>query len=113
MLTLARFSVRRPVAALLAWIGVALALGLIGFGIESRLSPSILVVPGSESARAEHLANARFGPTQLTPILLEGPKASLDRQGPILVRALRARPHTRVLSAWDAGSASAELRPSN
>ena len=113
MLTLARFSVRRPVAALLAWIGVALALGLIGFGVESRLSPSVLVVPGSESARAEHLANARFGPTQLTPILLEGPKASLDRQGPILVRALRARPRTRVLSAWDAGSASAELRPSS
>jgi len=113
MLTLARLSLRRPVAALLAWIGVALALGLIGFGIESRLSPSILVVPGSESARAEHLANAQFGPTQLTPILLQGPTATLDRQGPILVRALRARPHTRVLSAWDTGSASAELRPSS
>jgi hypothetical protein len=29
------------------------------------------------------------------------------------VRVPRARPHTRVLSAWDAGSASAELRPSS
>ena len=113
MLTLARLSLRRPVVALLAWIGVALALGLVGVGIESRLSPSILVVPGSGSARAEHIANAQFGPTQLTPILLKGPRAALDRQGPSLVRALRQRPHTRVLSAWDSGSASAELRPSS
>ncbi len=113
MLTLARFSMRRPVAALLAWIGVALALGLIGFGIESRLSPSILVVPGSESAKAERLADKQFGPTQLTPILLQGPKAAMDRQGKILVRALRARPDTRVLSPWDAGPASKQLRPSS
>jgi RND superfamily putative drug exporter len=113
MLSLARFSLRRPVAALAAWIGVAIALGLIGFGIESRLSPSILVVPGSESARAEQIAKDQFGPTQLTPILLQGPKSALDRQGPILVRALRARPSTRVLSAWDPGSASAALRPSS
>jgi putative drug exporter of the RND superfamily len=112
MLTLARFSLRRPVLALIAWGLVAVSLGAVGFGIEHRLSPSILVVPGSESARADHLARAQFGPTQLTPILLQGPTAVLDRQGPILVRALRARPHTRVLSAWDTGSASAQLRPS-
>jgi RND superfamily putative drug exporter len=111
MLTLARLSLRRPVLALVAWIGIAAALAAIGFGIEHRLSPSILVVPGSESARAEHLGRAEFGPTQLTPILLHGPRAELDRQGPTLVRALRARPHTRVLSAWDTGSASAALRP--
>ena len=113
MITLARLSLRRPVLALLAWTALAVAFGAIGFGVEHRLSPSILVVPGSESARAEHLANAQFGPSQLTPILLRGPKATLDSQGPVLVRALRARPHTRVLSAWDTGSASAALRPSN
>ena len=45
------------------------------------------------------------------PILLEGPKAQLDRQGPQLVAALAKRSHTRVLSAWDAGTASAGLRP--
>jgi RND superfamily putative drug exporter len=113
MITLARFSLRRPVLALLAWTALAVAFGAVGFGVEHRLSPSVLVVPGSESARAEHLANAQFGPSQLTPILLRGPKTTLDREGPVLVRELRARPHTRVLSAWDSGSASAALRPSN
>src|SRR5512132_3221646 len=113
MIALARLSLRRPVLALLAWTALVVALGGVGFGVAHQLSPSILVVPGSESARAEHLANAQFGPSQLTPILLRGPKATLDRQGPVLVRDLRARPHTRVLSAWDTGPASAALRPSN
>ena len=113
MIALARLSLRRPVLALLAWTALAVSLGAIGFRIEHRLSPSILVVPGSESARAEHLARAQFGSTQLTPILLLGPRATLDRDGPALVRSLRARPRTRVLSAWDTGSASAELRPSS
>src|SRR5512133_2595508 len=107
MIALARLSLRRPVLALLAWTAVAVALG-----VAHQLSPAILVVPGSESARAEHLANAQFGPSQLTPILLRGPQGTLDKQGPALVVALRARPHTRVLSAWDTGSASAALRPS-
>ena len=78
-------------------------LSLIGFGVSKSLSPTITVVPGTESARAEKLAGAKFGPTQLVPILLEGPKAQLDRQGPPLVAALAKRAHTRVLSAWDAG----------
>ncbi len=79
----------------------------------NSLSPSIVVVTGTESSRAERLANAHFGATQLVPILLQGPKAQLDRQGPRLVRDLLRRPHTRALSAWDAGAASQGLRPSS
>jgi hypothetical protein len=75
-------------------------------------APSVTVVPGTQSARAQQLANAQFGPTQLVPIVLEGPKAQLDRQGPALVRALDKRPNTRVLSAWDGGAATTELRKS-
>lgn len=112
MLSLARFSVRRPKLALTCWLAVAAALTLIGLGVSSTLSPSITVVPGTQSSRAQQLANATFGPTQLVPILLTGPTGQLNRQGPLLVRALARRPHTRVLSAWDAGSASAGLRPS-
>lgn len=77
--------------ALVAWTALVVALGAVGFGVAHQLSPSILVVPGSESARAEHLANAQFGPSQLTPILLRGPQRTLDKQGPALVLALRAR----------------------
>jgi RND superfamily putative drug exporter len=113
MLHLARLSISRPRAAFVAWAAVALVLALIGLGVSKSVSPSIVVVPGTESSRAEHLTNAQFGPTQLVPILLQGPANELNRQGPQLVRALVKRPHTRALSAWDAGAASQGLRPSS
>ncbi len=91
---------------------VAIVLGAIGLGVSHSLSPTIVVVPGTESSRAQTLTNARFGSTQLVPILLRGPSAALDREGPRLVRDLVKRPHTRALSAWDAGVASQGLRPS-
>lgn len=111
MISLAKLSIRRPKTALAAWLIVGIVLSLIGFGVSKTLSPTISVVPGTQSARAQQLGNAQFGATQLVPILLEGPKGQLNRQGPPLVAALAKRPHTRVLSAWDAGTASAGLRP--
>ncbi|HEU4975263.1 MAG TPA: MMPL family transporter [Baekduia sp.] len=111
MLRLARLSIARPRIALALWAAVAIALALIGFGISDALSPSKTAVSGSESARAVHLANAEFGPSQLVPVLLEGPKAQLNRQGPALVRKLSAEKDIRVMSAWDNGPLAAELRP--
>src|ERR1022692_1953911 len=111
MIGLAKLSIRRPKLSLALWSLIAIVLTLIGFGVSSTLSPSITVVPGTQSSRAEQLANAQFGPSQLVPILLEGPKAQLNREGPRLVVALTRRPQTRVLSAWDAGTARAGLRP--
>jgi RND superfamily putative drug exporter len=111
MLHLARFSTRRPFAAFAIWFVVAAALAAIGLGVSHSLSPTIVVVPGSETARAEHLAESNFGPSVLVPVMLEGPKAQLDRQGPALVKALAARRDTRVLSAWDIGEAGKSLRP--
>lgn len=111
MISLAKLSIQRPKTALAAWLIIAVVLSLIGLGVSKTLSPTITVVPGTQSSRAQQLGNAQFGPGQLVPILLEGPKAELDRQGPSLVAALAKRPHTRVLSAWDAGTASASLRP--
>ncbi|HET8755475.1 MAG TPA: MMPL family transporter, partial [Solirubrobacteraceae bacterium] len=93
------------------WGAVAIALALIGLGVSDRLSPSVVVVPGTSSARAQHLADAKFGASVLVPVLLEGPQSALDRQGPILVRRLRAERDIRVLSAWDGGSTGTELRP--
>lgn len=111
MISLAKLSMRRPKAALAVALMVTVALGLIGLGVDHSLSPSVTVVPATDSYRAQHLAEQKFGPSQLVPILLEGPKAQLDREGPKLVVALTKRPNTRVLSAWDAGTASAGLRP--
>jgi RND superfamily putative drug exporter len=114
VIRLARLSIRRPREALLGWGVLAVVLTLIGLGVSHSLSPSIVVVPGTESSRAQQLANAHFGPTQLVPILLQVPPtqvSQLERQGPRLVRDLVKRAHTRVLSAWDAGAASEGLRP--
>ena len=111
MISLAKLSIKRPKAMLAVWLVVAAVLTVIGLGVANTLSPTVNVVAGTESARAQQLAGAQFGPTQLVPILLEGPKAQLDRQGPKLVALLAKRPNTRVLSAWDAGTASATLRP--
>ena len=111
MISLAKFSIRHPKTALIGWLIAAGLLIWIGFGVSKTMSPSVTVVKGTESARAQQLADQQFGPTQLVPILLEGQKAQLNTVGPKLVVALTKRPHTRVLSAWDAGSASATLRP--
>jgi len=90
MIRLARVSVRRPVLAILAWTVVAAALTLVGLGVASSISPTVTTVAGTQSSRAE-LARSQFGPSVLVPILLEGPGARLDHQGPALVRALAAR----------------------
>ena len=111
MLRLARFSARRPFVSFAVWLAVAAVLAAIGLGISSALSPTVVVVPGSETARAEHLAESNFGPSILVPVLLEGPKDELDKQGPALVSALASRKDTRVLSAWDVGDTGASLRP--
>lgn len=111
MISLAKFSIRRPRLALAGWLVIAGALIAIGFGVANSMSPSITVVSGTESGRAQQLANTHFGPSQLVPILLEGPSQTLNRVGPRLVVELMKRPHTRVLSAWDAGAASTGLRP--
>jgi hypothetical protein len=75
-------AIRRPVPALAIALAVVLALAGLGLGVSHRLSPSIVVVAGTESSRAQHLTDAQFGPGVLVPILLEGPPAELDRQGP-------------------------------
>ena len=112
MISLAKHSIERPKAALIGWLIAGIALSLIGLGVAHSLSPSVTVVPGTDSSKAQQLATSEFGPTQLVPILLEGPKTQLNYQGPKLVTMLSNRPHTRVLSAWDSGTASAGLRPS-
>ena len=111
MIRLARLSLRHPVASLVTLGVLGLVLSLIGLGVKSSLSPTITVVPGTEASRAQHYTDQHFGPSVLVPILLEGPAKQLDRQGPVLVRDLSRRSGTRVLSAWDAGTAGAQLRP--
>ena len=110
MVSLAKFSIRRPKIALVGWLVVAILLSVIGLSVDQYVSPQVNAA-NTQSHHAQQLAEEKFGPTQLMPILLEGPKTQLDQQGPKLVVALIKRGNTRVLSAWDAGTASAGLRP--
>jgi RND superfamily putative drug exporter len=85
-------------------------LGAIGTGVEGRLDPTSLDVPGTESSRAREILRQHFGDSAPFAILLRGPAAAIDRQGPELVRALRRDPRVTTLSPWDRGSVS-RLRP--
>jgi RND superfamily putative drug exporter len=85
-------------------------LGVIGTGVEGRLDPTTLDVPGTASSRANAMLREHFGDSAPFAILLRGPAAAIDRQGPQLVRALRRDPKVTTLSPWDRGSVS-RLRP--
>ncbi|HEX2391346.1 MAG TPA: MMPL family transporter [Solirubrobacterales bacterium] len=101
----------RPRVTLGLALVATVALGVLGIGVEGKLRPTSIDVPGTESARARALLKEHFGDSAPFVILLRGPAAALDRQGPRLVRALRARPGVTTLSPWDRGSL-ARLRPS-
>jgi putative drug exporter of the RND superfamily len=94
-------------AALLALV----VLGAIGSGLEGKLSPTSLEIPGTPSARANRMLREHFGESAPFVILLRGPAHELDRQGPALIRALRRNPAVTTLSPWDRGTVQ-RLRPS-
>jgi putative drug exporter of the RND superfamily len=93
-------------------VGIALLiLGVLGINVDQRLSPTSLDIPGTASSRANGVLREHFGDTAPFAILLRGPAPALDRQGPQLVRALRAsNPSVTTLSPWDKGAVG-PLRP--
>jgi len=97
------------VACVAALLGCAV-LGVVGVGVEERLDPLSLAVPGTAASKGEALAEAHFGDSAPFAILLRGPAAAIDRQGPALVRVLRREAGASVVSIWDRGSL-AGLRP--
>ena len=101
---------RHPRAVLALAAVVLVALGVIGIGVEKRLDPTTLEVPGTPASRANEMLRTHFGDTAPFAILLEGPRVAIDRQGPRLVRALREDPAVTTLSPWDRGSVE-RLRP--
>jgi putative drug exporter of the RND superfamily len=90
----------------LAIAGLVLAaLGVIGTGVNDRLDPTTLNVPGTDSSRADQLLREHFGDTEPFAILLEGPPAEVERQGKELVATLRrTHPGATTLSPWDRGN---------
>jgi putative drug exporter of the RND superfamily len=101
----------RPWLTLGVWALVVGALALLGMGIAQRLTPSTLLVPGTPSARAQAMLERQFGNSVTVTVLLRGPAAAIDRQGPRLAAALRGEGRVRVMSPWDSGEAPTSLRP--
>ena len=104
-------TLRHPRAVLAAAALVLVVLGVIGSGVESRLQPTTLNIPGTDSSRSNQLLRHHFGAAMPFAILLEGPPAAIDRQGPALIRSLRRDPKVTTISPWDRGSV-VDLRPS-
>jgi putative drug exporter of the RND superfamily len=83
---------------------VLAALGVIGTGVDARLDPTSLNVPGTESSRADQLLREHFGDSAPFAILLEGPPKAVEEQGKSLVATLRrSHPGVTTLSPWDRG----------
>jgi putative drug exporter of the RND superfamily len=102
---------RHPRRVLAAAVVVLVVLGTLGAGVEGKLSPTTLDIPGTASSRANQMLREHFGESAPFVILLRGPAKALDRQGPELIRALRRDPAVTTLSPWDRGTVQ-RLRPS-
>ncbi|MGE5527102.1 MAG: MMPL family transporter [Methanosarcina sp.] len=102
---------RGALVGLAAVLVACLALGMAGLHVEDDLSPLSLSVPGTAADKAEKLTQSHFGDSSPFVVLLQGPAAAVDRQGPRLVADLRRQAAATVISPWDRGSLGA-LRPS-
>jgi RND superfamily putative drug exporter len=108
---IARFAVRHAVAVLVGWAVVVAAFALIGRGVEDKVQPSLLFVPGTESSDWRDAREGSFNESLI--VLLAGPAREIDRQGPELARALQHRPGTRAISPWNPAARQVQaLRPS-
>ena len=97
---------------LTTWLVAVAVLGGIGLGIDGRLSASALQVAGSESSHARALIGGNFGDSATIPVLLQGSRAEVKKQGKALSAKLARRPGVRVLSPWTTSSGNTALRPS-
>ena len=101
---------RHPRAVLAVAAVILVVLGAIGTGVENRLDPTTLDVPGTKSLAGDELLREHFGPSAPFAILLQGPPQAIDRQGPEMIRVLRRDPAVTTLSPWDTGAVQ-RLRP--
>jgi RND superfamily putative drug exporter len=81
-------------------MAVIVALGLVGLGVEGKLSPTSLSIPGTPSERGEELARQSFGDSSPVAVLLRGPAAAIEHQGPRIAQALQRQGAVTVISPW-------------
>ena len=108
MSRVSRLATGRPRTVLALWAALVALLGVAGIGVADKLRPTELIVPGTEVARWDALKDGHFG--ENATVLLTGPAAELERQGPRLARELARDDGLVVISPWS-GSGGEELRP--
>lgn len=94
MIAIARWAIRRPRRAIALWLVIVAALGVLGTGVQDDLSTASVVVPGTNSDRAEQSAERSFGRRADVPVLLQGPAADVAAQQQRLATALRTPTRT-------------------
>jgi putative drug exporter of the RND superfamily len=103
-------TLRHPRRALAVALVLVAVLVSFGFSLEERLTPSTLDIAGTPVNRANGALSSHFGDSAPFVVLLRGNPASIDRQGPELIRTLSLDPKVTTLSPWDRGRVN-RLRP--
>ena len=101
---------RRHWLVIALWLVAIGSLAGIGLGVEERLHRTTLSVPGTGAERADRIVTERFGNGSTLSVLLRGPEAALEEQGPRIAERLGATRGVDVLSPWT-GAPGETLRP--
>jgi RND superfamily putative drug exporter len=101
----------RPKLVIGGWLVGLVLLAAQGVGIEDKVETGPIFIDGSETQREHTVSVREFGSDTALIVMLRGPAAAIDRQGPTLVRRLDALPETLVNSPWDSTQAIGGLRP--
>src|SRR5439155_1224953 len=100
--TLGRLAINRPKHVLGVWMLAVSVLGLIGLHLEGQLHQKAdLVIKGTQYQRTDTLARQRFGRSETAALLLKGPPAAINQEGPAIEAALQRDPKVTVLAPWD------------
>jgi RND superfamily putative drug exporter len=97
---------------LIGFLTVVAVLSLFRIGAADRMHASDVLIPGTKSAEARALTEKAFGgeENQLM-VLLKGPPAALDRQGPDVVASIARIKGYKVLDPWGAGGRGLRPKP--
>jgi RND superfamily putative drug exporter len=107
---MSRAGLARPRRRIAIWAVATAMLAALGVGVEQRLHRSDLIVPGTASDQARDLATRHFGEGATFVVMLEGPRAEMDRQGRLLAARLARAGDLESVGPWVPGAGSA-LRP--
>jgi RND superfamily putative drug exporter len=102
---LGRIATRRPGLILGVWAVVFVIALLTASSARDQIHETDLKIPGTDSARAQELTQQQFGSTLAMAVLLTGPPAVVERDGPEVVRQLERIEGVEVFSPWAQGGA--------